>query len=112
MTYTGSNRRNIPATDIVISLCILTLFVGLMMTNLSVVDAKNKRTTLTCDGPESCKKTECVNEDCEIMITNSSNISSSFGTEDSKKISYAHIEKLITKLIEDKMSSNGNEKLG
>ena len=102
MTYTGSNRRNIPTADIVISLCILTLFVGSMMTNLNVVDAKNKRTTLKCDGPESCNKT----------ITNSSDITSSFGTQDTEKISYAHIETVITKLIEDRMSMNGNGRLG
>jgi hypothetical protein len=112
MAYTGSNRRNIPTADIVISLCILTLFVGSMMTNFNVVDAKNKRTTLKCDGPESCNKTECINGDCEITITNSSDISSSFGTQDTEKISYAHIETLITKLIEDRMSMNGNGRLG
>jgi hypothetical protein len=112
MAYTGSNRRNIPTADMVISLCILTLFVGSMMTNLIVVDAKNNRTTPKCDGPESCKKTECINGDCEITITNSSDVSSSFRTQDTEKISNAHIETLITKLIEDKMSTNGNERLG
>jgi hypothetical protein len=83
-----------------------------MMTNLIVVDAKNNRTRPKCDGPESCKKTECINGDCEITITNSSDVSSSFRTQDTEKISNAHIETLITKLIEDKMSTNGNERLG
>jgi hypothetical protein len=108
MTYIDSNNTTISTTKIVISLCALTLFVGSMMINQNVVYAKDKSTTVTCDGPESCKKTECINGDCETTTTNSSDISSSFVSHHNEKTLGSDIEKSITDLIEDRLNMHEN----
>jgi hypothetical protein len=38
--------------------------------------AQDKSTSVTCTGVGACEKTECVDGECETVITNSSNISS------------------------------------
>lgn len=109
MTYLDSNKTTVSTTKIVISLCTLTLFLGsTMMIEQNVVNAKDKSTMITCDSLESCKKTECVNGDCETTTTNTSNISSSFESQDNEKTSNAHIEKLISESIEDRLNMRGN----
>ena len=38
--------------------------------------------SITCTGVGPCEKTECANGDCETTVTNSSNISSTNGSDD------------------------------
>jgi hypothetical protein len=109
MTYIDSNKTTISTTKIVISLCTLTLFVGpMMMIIQNVVNAKDTSTMVTCDGPESCIKTECINGDCETTTTNSSDTSSSFVSHDNEKTPGSHIEKSVTDLIKDRLNIHEN----
>lgn len=109
MTYIDSNRTTISKTGIVISLCILTLYMGSMMTiDQNVVNAKQKSNSITCDGPGPCKKTECVNGVCETTTTNSSEISSSFESHDNETTPDSDREKLITDLVKDRLNTHEN----
>jgi hypothetical protein len=79
-----------------------------MMIDQNVVNAKQKSSSITCDGPGPCKKTECVNGVCETTTTNSSDISSSFGSHDNEKTSDSDTDKTITDLIRDRPNMHEN----
>jgi hypothetical protein len=62
-------------------LCILAIFIGITMTGQNEIYAQDKSTSITCTGAGPCEKTECINGDCETIATNSSNISSTSGSD-------------------------------
>jgi hypothetical protein len=82
---------------------------SMMMMNQNVVNAKDKSTMITCDEPELCKKTECVNGDCETTTTNSSDISSSLESHDNEKTPGSDIEKSFSDLIKDRLNMHENQ---
>lgn len=65
-----------------IALCLLAIYVGTTVIGHDVTLAQDKSTSITCTGVGPCEKTECVNGDCETTATNSSNISSTNGSDD------------------------------
>ena len=65
-----------------IALCLLAIYVGTTVIGHDVTLAQDKSTSITCTGAGPCEKTECANGDCETTVTNSSNISSTNGSDD------------------------------
>ena len=65
-----------------IALCLLAIYVGTTVIGHGVTLAQDKSTSITCTGVGPCEKTECANGDCETTVTNSSNISSTNGSDD------------------------------
>lgn len=65
-----------------IALCLLAIYVGTTVIGHDVTLAQDKSTSITCTGVGPCEKTECANGDCETTVTNSSNISSTNGSDD------------------------------
>lgn len=72
------------ARNAVIALSILAIFTGLTFISQTEIFAQDKSTSITCTGAGPCEKTECVNGQCETIATNSSNISSTSGSEEEK----------------------------
>ena len=65
-----------------IVLCILAVYVGITTMGQDEILAQDKSTSITCTGAGPCEKTECINGNCETKVTNSSNISSTKGSDD------------------------------
>jgi hypothetical protein len=81
--YNFKPRRKIVATSyLAIASCILALYFGVTPMGQDEIFAQDKSTTITCTDSGHCEKTECVNGDCESTATNSSNISSTIGSDE------------------------------
>lgn len=75
-------KRTTPATrGITTVLCILAIYIGILMVGQNEILAQDKSTSITCTGAGPCEKTECINGDCETISTNSSNVSSTTGSD-------------------------------
>jgi hypothetical protein len=68
--------------EVAIVLCILTIYVGITTIGQEEILAEDKSTSITCTGAGPCEKTECINENCETIASNSSNISTTNGSDD------------------------------
>jgi hypothetical protein len=75
-------RTTTTTNDLAIVLCILTIYVGITTMGQDEILAQDKSTSITCTGAGPCEKTECINGNCETIATNSSNISSTNGSND------------------------------
>ena len=75
-------RTTTTTNDLAIVLCILTIYVGITTMGQDEILAQDKSTSITCTGAGPCEKTECINGNCETIATNSSNISSTNGSDD------------------------------
>jgi hypothetical protein len=75
-------RRTTTTNDVAIVLCILAMYVGITTMGQDEILAQDKSTSITCTGEGPCEKTECINGNCETIATNSSNISSTNGSDD------------------------------
>lgn len=76
------NRARTATSGVRIALCLLAIYVGTTVIGHDVTLAQDKSTSITCTGVGPCEKTECANGDCETTVTNSSNISSTNGSDD------------------------------
>jgi hypothetical protein len=85
---------------LIITSCILSVYIGLTMIGLNEILAQDKSTTITCTDPGPCEKTECVNGNCESTTTNSSNISSTISSDEKD----SERQKSIGDLREDRLS--------
>jgi hypothetical protein len=74
--------RTTTTNDVAIVLCILAMYVGITTMGQDEILAQDKSTSITCTGEGPCEKTECINGNCETIATNSSNISSTKGSDD------------------------------
>ena len=61
---------------------ILAAYIGITIMGQDEIFAQDKSTTITCTDAGPCEKTECVNDNCESTATNSSNISSTIGSDE------------------------------
>jgi hypothetical protein len=68
--------------EVAIVLCILTIYVGITTIGQEEILAEDKSTSITCTGAGPCEKTECIDENCETIASNSSNISTTNGSDD------------------------------
>lgn len=75
-------RTTTTTNDVAIVLCILVIYVGITTMGQDEILAQDKSTSITCTGAGPCEKTECINGNCETIATNSSNISSTNGSDD------------------------------
>jgi hypothetical protein len=69
-------------SGVAVVLCTLAISMGITITGQDEILAQDKSTSITCTDAGPCEKTECVNGNCETIATNSSNISSTNGSED------------------------------
>ena len=76
------NGARMATSGVRIALCLLAIYVGTTVIGHDVTLAQDKSTSITCTGVGPCEKTECANGDCETTVTNSSNISSTNGSDD------------------------------
>jgi hypothetical protein len=74
-------RRTTTTNYVAIVLCILAMYVGITTMGQDEILAQDKSTSITCTGEGPCEKTECINGNCETIATNSSNISSTNGSD-------------------------------
>lgn len=74
-------RTTTTTNDVAIVLCILAIYVGITTMGQDEILAEDKSTSITCTGAGPCEKTECINGNCETIATNSSNISSTNGSD-------------------------------
>jgi hypothetical protein len=74
-------RTTTTTNDVAIVLCILAMYVGITTMGQDEIIAQDKSTSITCTGEGPCEKTECINGNCETIATNSSNISSTNGSD-------------------------------
>jgi len=75
-------RTTTTTNNVAIVLCILAMYVGITTMGQDEILAQDKSTSITCTGEGPCEKTECINGNCETIATNSSNISSTNGSDD------------------------------
>lgn len=75
-------RTTTTTNDVTIVLCILAIYVGITTMGQEEILAEDKSTSITCTGAGPCEKTECINGKCETIASNSSNISSTNGSDD------------------------------
>ena len=75
-------RTTTTSHDVAIVLCILAIYVGITTMGQEEILAEDKSTSITCTGAGPCEKTECINGNCETIASNSSNISSTNGSDD------------------------------
>src|SRR5918996_6278379 len=81
--YNFKPRKKTAATScLAIASCILALYIGVTLMGQHEIFAQDKSTTITCTDAGPCEKTECVNGNCESSATNSSNISSTIGSDE------------------------------
>jgi hypothetical protein len=102
---------NVNSTKIVISLCILTVYIETLMINQDVANGQDKSTSITCDDPGLCEKKECVNGDCETTTTNSSDtidMSSSLNSNDDDNTPGVDTENSVTDSIEERIDMREN----
>ncbi len=93
-------RRTTAASKVVaIVLYISAIYMAVNMIGQGDILAQDKSTSITCTGAGPCEKTECVNGDCETITTNSSNISSTNGS-DKKELS----EKSMADSLKDRLN--------
>jgi len=75
-------RTTTTINDVAIVLCILVIYVGITTMGQEEILAEDKSTSITCTDAGPCEKTECINGNCETIASNSSNISSTNGSDD------------------------------
>lgn len=75
-------RKTVATIGAAFVLCILAIYVGITTMGQIEILAQDKSTSITCTDVRPCEMTECVNGDCETFATNSSNISSTIGSEE------------------------------
>jgi hypothetical protein len=75
-------RTTTTTNDVAIIFCILAIYVGITTMGQGEILAQDKSTSISCTGAGPCEKTECINDNCETIATNSSNISSTNGSDD------------------------------
>ena len=80
--YKLEPKRTTTTNDFAIVLCILAIYVGITTMGQEEILAEDKSTSITCTGAGPCEKTECINGNCETIASNSSNISSTNGSDD------------------------------
>jgi hypothetical protein len=85
--------------EVAIVLCILTIYVGITTIGQEEILAEDKSTSITCTGAGPCEKTECINGNCETIASNSSNISSTNGSDDKD----SKTEESIADSLKDRM---------
>lgn len=84
-------------------LCILAIHVGTTITGQNQIFAEDKSTSITCTNAGPCEKTECVNNDCETVATNSSNISSTTGPDEKEP----EERKSLSDILKERLSMRG-----
>ena len=82
MYKTVKKRTTMATSGVAVVLCTLAISMGITIMGQDVILAEDKSTLITCTGAGPCEKTECVNGNCETIATNSSNISSTSGSDD------------------------------
>ena len=87
-------------SGVAVVLCTLAISMGITIMGQDEILAQDKSTSITCASAGPCEKTECVNEDCETVTTNSSKISST-NVSDEKD---SDVEKSITDSLRDKLN--------
>lgn len=80
--YKLEPKRTTTTNEVAIVLCVLAIYVGITTMGQEEILAEDKSTSITCTGAGPCEKTECVNGNCETIASNSSNISSTNGSDD------------------------------
>jgi hypothetical protein len=85
--------------DVAIVLCILAIYVGITTMGQEEILAEDKSTSITCTGAGPCEKTECINGNCETIASNSSNISSTNGSDDKE----SETQESIADSLKDRM---------
>jgi hypothetical protein len=75
-------RKTVATNCLAIASCILAAYIGITIMGQDEIFAQDKSTTITCTDAGPCEKTECVNGNCESTATNSSNISSTIGSDE------------------------------
>ena len=93
-------RTTTTTNDVAIVLCILAIYVGITTMGQDEILAQDKSTSITCTGAGPCEKTECINGNCETIATNSSNISSTNGSDDKD----SEAQESIADSLKDRMS--------
>lgn len=92
-------RTTTTTSDVVIVLCILAIYVGITTIGQEEILAEDKSTSITCTGAGPCEKTECINGNCETIASNSSNISSTNGSDDKD----SETQESIAESLKDRM---------
>lgn len=92
-------RTTTTIKDVAIVLCILAIYVGLTTMGQEEILAEDKSTSITCTGAGPCEKTECINGNCETIASNSSNISSTNGSDDKD----SETQESIAESLKDRM---------
>ena len=75
-------RKTVATSGAALVLCILTIYVGITTMGQNEIVAQDKSTSITCTDASPCEMTECFNGECETTATNSSNISSTIGSDE------------------------------
>lgn len=81
----GPSRKSSDLRAIAPVACILVIYIGITMVGHNEIVAQDKSTSITCTTNAPCEKTECINGECETTATNSSNISSTTGSDATEK---------------------------
>ena len=87
-------------SGVAVVLCTLAISMGITIMGQDEILAQDKSSSITCTGAGPCEKTECVNEDCETVTTNSSKISST-NVSDEKD---SGVEKSIADSLRDRLN--------
>jgi hypothetical protein len=74
-------RKIVASSGAAFVLCLLAMYIGVTTMGQNEIIAQDKSTSITCTGEGPCEKIECINDDCQTFSTNSSNISSTTGSD-------------------------------
>jgi hypothetical protein len=80
--YKLEPKKRTTINEVAIVLFILTIYGGITTIGQEEILAEDKSTSITCTGAGPCEKTECINGNCETIASNSSNISTTNGSDD------------------------------
>jgi hypothetical protein len=97
-------RTTVTTKGVAIVLYISAIYMAVNMIGQGDIFAQDKSTSITCTGAGPCEKTECVNGDCDTITTNSSNISSTNGS-DKKEL---NSEKSMADSLKDRLNMRGD----
>jgi len=97
--YKLEPKRTTAINGVAIVLCILVIYVGITTMGQEEILAEDKSTSITCTGAGPCEKTECINGNCETIASNSSNISSTNGSDDKD----SETQESIAESLKDRM---------
>ena len=97
-------RTTLATSGVVMVVSILAIYVGITALSQNEILAEDKSTSITCTGAEDCEKTECVNGNCETTAANSSNISSTRGSDDKK----SDDRRSVAESLKERLSMRGD----